>query len=213
MIAFFATVFASIFILLTPLAALPVFIAFLESFSKKEKKKIIKKSVLIALLLFYAFSIYGKLFFDFLGVKMHSFKIAGGILLLAISLGMLLEKNKAEKPEKKKSKGITGESIAITPLAIPVLTGPGTITAGIMLFGKVFEYSVNEMYGFIIAFIAGSFLAYLATYLILSRAPLVTKAIGPFGEKVIAKVMGLVLLSISVQFILNGVQAFITSLG
>ncbi len=213
MIAFFATVFASIFILLTPLAALPVFIAFLESFNKKEKKKIIKKSVLIALLLFYAFSIYGKLFFDFLGVKMHSFKIAGGILLLAISLGMLLEKNKAEKPEKKKSKGITGESIAITPLAIPVLTGPGTITAGIMLFGKVFEYSVNEMYGFIIAFIAGSFLAYLATYLILSRAPLVTKAIGPFGEKVIAKVMGLVLLSISVQFILNGVQAFITSLG
>jgi len=147
----------------------------------------------------------GNWIFYLLNITMYSFKVAGGILLLIISIEMLFgKKSKTETSEDIEEKK---HDITVTPLAIPLLTGPGALTTGIVLFDNT-----GWELGGIIALLASILAAFLISYYILIKAPKVFRYLGKTGTKVVVRIMGIFLLSIAVQFIISGVSESIIEL-
>lgn len=199
---YFLLVFTSIFIILDPFANIPVFSLLLNDYTYKDKKEAISKSFAIALTLFFLFSIFGKIIFLLLGISISAFKIAGGILLGIIAMEILFGKissTKTKHPERLKQLKEEKEDLSVVPLATPMLTGPGAIITGIVLFEQASSIEL------LAEFFLGSITAFLFTYLLISRQKTVEKIIGRTGMKVATRVMGLLLLSIAVQFVLKGI--------
>ncbi len=216
MLEFFSLVLISVFLSVNALGNLPLFISMLAKFKKKERKTVIRKSFVIAFVCFLLFSFFGKYIFEFMHIKFYSFYIAGGILLSIIALEMLLGKRVETKISEKEEKLLKEretemENIAITPIAIPMLTGPGAITMGLMLFGSI------QFNGFgtalqLIEFLTGTTLAYGFSFIIITKSDFIRRVVGKMGLKVMSRIMGLLLLSIGVQFVVNGVIEIIATL-
>ncbi len=198
---FLVLVFASVFFIVDPFANIPVFISFLERYSAEERKKIIQKSSVIAFVAYFFFSFFGTRIFDYLGIQIFSFKIAGGILLSLISLEMLFGfKTRTELTEKEMESVELQDSLAVTPLAIPLITGPGAITTGIVLASKATGAEQLS------AFVIGSTAAFVLSYLLLMQSKKISEIFGLTGMKVITRIMGLLLLAIAIQFVLTGLN-------
>ncbi len=196
--------FIALFIIIDPIANIPSFIAVLDPLTEEEQRKIIRKSILIATLILIIFTVIGRPLFEALNIKMYSFKIACGILVLIISIEMLfgktsMTKGTSEEYEEK-------DAIAVTPLAIPFLTGPGAITTAIVLFDLA-----STLFDKIVV-IAEIIVVFLLSYLILSRSKFFYKFLGKSGTKAVVRIMGLILAAIAVQFILTGVSEAMKSL-
>src|SRR3989344_1003110 len=172
-------VFASVFFIVDPFANIPVFISFLERYSAEERKKIIQKSSVIAFVAYFFFSFFGARIFDYLGIQIFSFKIAGGILLSLISLEMLFGfKTRTELTDKEQESAELQDSLAVTPLAIPLITGPGAITTGIVLASRA------QGAGELSAFVIGSTAAFVLSYLLLMQSKKISEIFGLTGMKV-----------------------------
>lgn len=200
-VSYFLLVFATVFFITDPFANIPIFSSFLESFSEESRRKTIQKSYLIALAAFFLFSIFGLALFGYLNIEFFSFKIAGGILLFIISLEMLFGfKTRTEITSAEKVSAEEKEDISITPLAIPLITGPGAITTGIVLFSRAqTSFQIME-------FALASLAAFAAGYVLLTKSEKITKAFGLIGMKIATRVMGLLLMALAVQFVVNGIK-------
>ncbi len=214
MLEFFTLVFVSVFLAVNAIGSLPLFISLLHKFKRGERIAVIRKSFAIALVSFLVLSLFGKQIFQLMNIKFYSFYIAGGLLLSIISLEMILGKRPETKVSEKEEELLEKraaelENLAVTPLAIPMLTGPGAITMGLMLFGSI-KFTGLLAAVKVLEFLAGAFLAYAASFVIIAKSDIVRKVLGKLGLKVMTRVMGLVLLSIGVQFIVNGVLELIT---
>jgi len=131
-IAFFIQSLVAFFVVIDSIGNVPIFISLLDSFREDDRKQIIKKASRIAMLTLIIVTFTGNWIFYLLNITMYSFKVAGGILLLIISIEMLFgKKSKTETSEDIEEKK---HDITVTPLAIPLLTGPGALTTGIVLF-------------------------------------------------------------------------------
>ncbi|MDD5163818.1 MAG: MarC family protein [Candidatus ainarchaeum sp.] len=200
-LGFFALVFSSVFLVIDPFANIPVFQLFLEKFSAKDKARTIRKSCIIAFGAFFLFSFVGPFLFSWMGIEFFSFRVAGGILLLIIAAEMLLGfKTRTELTSSEQEQAEEKENLTVTPLAIPLITGPGAITTGIVLFSKA------QAAWDIIAFIGAGTLAFVACYALLSQSGRISKFLSPIGMKIITRIMGLLLMSLAVQFILTGLK-------
>lgn len=125
LITYSLTVFMGFFAIMNPIANTPIFLGLVEGEDKKSKKKIAKTASITAFIIVVAFIIAGKYIFNLFGITIPSFKITGGILIFYVGFEMLMSKkskvhNNANNSEDK-------SNLAISPLAIPILTGPGTI--------------------------------------------------------------------------------------
>ncbi len=192
--------FIALFIIIDSIGNVPIFLALLEEYTKKERDEIIKKSCIIAMISLIGFILIGNRFMEILGVSFYSFKIAGGILLLIISIEMLFGKKTLTEysPDiEKRSK----EDIIVTPLAIPLLTGPGAITIGLMYFLQAKDF-IHKLFLFI-----NIFLVFFISYIILKEGVRLFNLLGNTGTRVIARLMGLILASIAVEFIISGIKA------
>lgn len=166
-----------------------------------------KKAILIALLVQLLFVIFGNYIFRYLGIKNYSFSIAGGILLAIVGVEMLFgHKTRTEYQEEDKRE--EKENITIVPLAIPLHTGPASILAGMILFNQPekFDLRGNELYLFKALFILSTILVYALSLFILLRSDLILKFLKPIGMKVLTRIMGLLILALSVQFVINGIK-------
>lgn len=193
--------FVTLFIIIDPIANVPVFLSLLENFSPKSRNSIVRKSVIIAAVVLLVFTLAGRFIFDYLGIQMYSFKIAGGVLLFIIALEMLFgrrSKTKSSREEEDEAK--RRDDLAATPLAVPLLTGPGAITTGIVLFNSA------ETRGEEAVIIANILLVFLISYIILSRSAHVFRILGQIGTRVVVRVMGLLLSAIAVQFVITGIK-------
>ena len=147
----------------------------------------------------------GNMIFMLLSIQMYSFKVAGGILLMIIAVEMLFgRKSRTETSEDIEEKK---HDLTVTPLAIPLLTGPGALTTGIVLFDST-AGNIDKMMILVISIL----LTFLVSYVILIKSPKVFKYLGKTGTKVVVRVMGLLLLSIAVQFMINGMSEAIINL-
>jgi multiple antibiotic resistance protein len=203
-VSFFVTSFVSLFVIVDAIGIVPIFISLLQRFDEGESKGIVKKAVLVACASLIVVTLTGNLFFRVLGIELYSFKIAGGILLTIVSLEMLYgRKTKTQSSEDEEGQYAEREEISIIPLAIPLLTGPGAFTTGIVLFDKA-GTSFNR-----VMLILTIVLVFFISYLILSQSRAVFRYLGRTGTLVAMRIMGLMLLSLAVQFVVEGLgEAF-----
>lgn len=198
-LAYFGTVFISIFLVVDVVTNLPIFLSLTQEYPVREKKGIAQKALWVALGIQLLFVIFGNYIFAYLNIRLYSFSIAGGILLSIVAMEMLFgrkTRTEYQETEQKEEK----EDISVVPLAIPLHTGPASIVTGMILFGKA------ETWGLKSIFILATICVYLISMLILLKSDLIYRIFKPLGMKVITRVMGLILLTLAVQFVVNGIK-------
>jgi multiple antibiotic resistance protein len=200
-ISFSIKALMALFVVVDAIGNVPVFMSVLERFEEEERKVIVKKAVIVAATTLVIVSLTGKIFFGLLGVELYSFRIAGGILLTLVSLEMLQGKRtRTQSTADDERSYAERDEISIIPLAIPLLTGPGALTTGIVFFQTAGTVSNRVILFLIIG------LVYFSAYLILIKAGAIFKYLGKTGTRVAVRIMGLMLLSVGVQFIVEGIN-------
>ena len=199
-ITFFIYAFASIFVIVNPVAGLITFISLTSGMTTDERNAIVKRSVTVACLLAIVFAISGELILRFFGVTVDCLRVAGGILLFTVALDMLHARVSRESVTTEEIKDAARrEDVSIFPIAMPLLTGPGTITTVILVIrtGAALELKIMVILAILLTF--------ALSYLIFRFANRINKIIGVTGSLVVTRVMGLFLGAIAVNFISVGV--------
>jgi len=198
-LAYFGTVFVSLFLVVDVVTNVPIFLSLTGQYSAGERKGIARRALLVALGTQLVFVAFGRLIFGYLGIQLYSFSIAGGVLLSVVAMEMIFgRKTRTEYQEEEKEE--EKENITIVPLAIPLHTGPASIITGMIIFGKADGLAPKAV------FVLATICVYLVSMLILIKSDIIFRLFKPVGMKVITRVMGLVLLALSVQFVVNGIR-------
>jgi len=198
-LAFFGTAFVSLFLVVDVATNMPIFLSLTEKYSALDRRNIARKALLVALGIQLLFVIFGNYIFGYLNIKLYSFSIAGGILLSVVAMEMLFgRKTRTEYQEKEQEE--EKENITVVPLAIPLHTGPASIVTGMIIFGEADTLVLKSV------FVFATVCVYLASMLILFKSDIIFKIFKPLGMKVITRVMGLILLTLAVQFVVNGIK-------
>jgi len=196
MFTFALTVFTGFFAIMNPIANTPIFLGLVEGRSELVKKSIARKSTLIAFLIVVSFTFLGKYIFSLFGITIPAFKIAGGILIFYVGFEVLMSKKSSIHSTGKE---VQDDSIAISPLAIPILAGPGTIvTAMNFATGASFIHI-----GIVVAVFA---LMIFLTWLSFTYSELLVSKLGNNTILVIGKLMGLILAIIGTDMIIDGIK-------
>ena len=199
-IQFFIFCLTTLFTLINPIGISPILIIMTERFPQKEKINIAKKGSLTAFITLILFSLLGSVIFNFFGITIEAFQIMGGILFFRNGLRMLDSKigrsrtTPAEQEESEES-----DDIAVSPIGIPLIAGPGAITAAMLLSSQT-----PQIYSYF-TLIFSIFFVLSLVYLILRNGNVILKLLGTTGIRVIQRLMGLILMVIAVQFVINGV--------
>ncbi len=185
---------ATLFFIMDPLGNIPVFNALLKSFSAEEKARIIYRELAFALIIMLVFLIAGTRILGFLGLTQPSLGIAGGILLFIIAMRMLYPPAHAEDDQAE-------DDPFIVPLAMPLIAGPSTIAALLLMSSAQPE----RIYEWIIALV----FAWLLTTLILVASLRISKILGDRGLKAMERLMGMLLILIAIQMFLDGLTTYL----
>ncbi len=197
--------FVTLFVTIDPLGLAPIFLAITSGASKQERMKIAVRAVLTAAVILIAFALIGQAILSVLGISLGAFRIAGGLLLFVIAFEMVFEKRK-ERKSKSAQKALTDDeihNIAVFPLAIPLIAGPGAISAVLLLVSQSSGW-VDQ--GSVLAVIL--FVLVLVMLMFLLASP-VERLLGESGRNVLTRLLGVLLSALSVQFIADGIQAII----
>ena len=193
--------FSSLFSVINPISAAPIFVALTLGMSAAERRRAAVRACLAAAAVFAVFAAAGGAIFSFFGITVPAFQIAGGILFTMMSLREMQE---AERTVSESH--IDREDPSIVPLGIPVITGPGAISAVMVLVGQAQNGPRRMALGFAIA------VNIVLTLAILLAAPAIVSRIGPTGQRIVSKIMGLITAVIGIQFVLNGVSTVLTEI-
>jgi len=191
----------SIFAILNPFGALPVFVSLTQNYSHNDKRYIVRRSTYFVFGILTFFFLFGELIFKIFGINIGSLEVAGGILLSLVSINMVFGNPHKERTSKDElAEAEDKENIALVPLAIPLLSGPGAIATVITL-----STSVENFFLYVSIFIA-IIVSCIAVYFVLISSSYLNRFLGKIGIGVISRLMGIILLAISVQFIVNGLK-------
>ena len=194
--------FMAFFAIMNPISNLPAYIALVADDSQKISRKIAFRSLLIAFVIITVFIFSGDFIFKVFGITIVSFRIAGGILVAVIGYHMI---NGNHSPSYKgmEQQAVNSDpmSIAISPLAMPLFAGPGTITTALSLANGGLRNQLITVVAFAILCVI--------TYLLLRSAKQIAGFLGKNLMKIITKMMGLLLFSIGIQMIIVSVQTLI----
>jgi multiple antibiotic resistance protein len=204
----FIAAFATIISIVDPFGIIPVFKGLTFHYSLEERRTIIKKSVTFALIVLLIFAIFGYFIFSFFGITIDAFKVAGGILVLKIAFDMLQgERPKSKMTKEDEDEAYEREAIALFPLGVPLLAGPGAITAVMIYMGRF--GGIEER----IVVLGTIFLVMAVTYVVLIFADRIFDRIGRVGSMAIMRLMGLILAAFSVQIIFEGLVGLLKTAG
>ncbi|MFB1022102.1 MAG: MarC family protein [Vicingaceae bacterium] len=192
--------FTSFVTLMNPLGIMPVFMTMTDSLDKQERKVIARKANMVAALTLILFAFSGQLLFKFFGISVNSFRMVGGIIFFMMGWDMLQAKLVKVKMNKKSVNREYEDDISVTPLAIPMICGPGAITNAIVLMEDAKTF---EMKGIVIGSIL---LVCFLSFLVLWSSGKITVLIGKTGNKIMMRLMGLIMMVIAVEFFFSGLQ-------
>lgn len=194
------TSFITFFTVIDPVGTLPVFIAVTAHASKANKKKTALKATLVAAGVLIFFIVLGELVLNAIDIPLPTFQIAGGVVLFLFALSMIFGES---KPESEISHVDKKDDKAIFPLAMPSLASPGAILAAILL-------TENSQHSFIEQTLTAlTMLAVLAiAWVLMAQSTRLFKYIGNSGAAIISRVMGLILTSVALDNILEGLQVY-----
>ena len=191
--------FTSFFTLTNPLGTMPVFLTMTNGMNDHERKAIVRRATIVSFITLMVFTFSGQFRFKFFGISSNGFRIAGGFIIFKIGFDMLQARYSNAKLKEEEVKTYA-DDISITPLAIPMLCGPGAIANAIMLMD---DASTLSLKGTLIGIIA---LVYFITFLILQASTRLVRILGETGNNVMMRLMGLILMVIAVECFVSGLK-------
>ncbi|RAV12646.1 MarC family protein [Paenibacillus contaminans] len=201
-IAFALLCFTSFFTLLSPLNVMPIFMTMTADMEPDIRHQTARKAVAVSFFTLILFAFAGQLIFKFFGITVNSLKIVGGVMFFLMGQDMLqarLVKTKIAEKEIKKY----ASDISVTPLAIPLICGPGAITNAIVLMQEA-ESLLNKS-----ILILAVLLVCLITFIVLRHSSKLFRVLGETGNNVLLRLMGLILMVMAIEFLVGGAKPII----
>jgi multiple antibiotic resistance protein len=195
--------FVTLFVTIDPLGLAPLFLAVTLGMNRSQRGQIALRASATAFGVLVVFALAGTAILSLFGVTIHSFRIAGGLLLFHIAFEMVFEKRQ-DRHERSAERAVTADqirNIAVFPLAIPLIAGPGAISATILLAGA---YSEPVRRLVLILIVAVNIAIVWLVFLVAER---IDRVLGATGRIVLTRLLGLILAALSVQFVIDGVMA------
>jgi multiple antibiotic resistance protein len=200
--------FVTLFVTIDPPGLAPLFLALTAGMSRSQRGRIAARASLTAFVILVLFAVAGTAILALFGITIHAFRIAGGLLLFHIAFEMIFEKRR-ERQEKSADRAVTEDqirNIAVFPLAIPLIAGPGAISATILLSGTYAEPAERLVLILIVAInLAAAWLVFLA-------AERLDRFLGATGRVVLTRLLGLILAALAVQFVIDGVTSVLRAI-
>lgn len=198
----FLLFFTSFFSIINPLGSIPVFMSMTASFDEQQRRITARKATLMAFLVLVVFAFTGQLLFKVFGISANGFRVAGGVIFFAMGYDMLNARISRMKIKKKDVREYAAD-ISVTPLGIPILAGPGAITNSIVLMEDANSVMLKVI--LILSMLATIVITLISWY----SAGKIMKVIGETGNKIMMKLMGLIVMVIAVEFMVAGLTPII----
>lgn len=189
----------SFFTLINPIGTMPIFMTMTSELDVANRNHTARKASLVAFATILLFAFSGQLLFKFFGISVNSFKIVGGVIFFIMGMDMLQARLSQVKIKDSEIKSYVND-ISITPLAIPMICGPGAITNSIVLMEKATTLEMK------IILIASITVVVLLTYIILLSSSKIIRLLGETGNNVLMRLMGLIVMVIAVEFFFSGLK-------
>ncbi len=192
-----------LFVAVDPIALIPIFASLTKGFNKSDIKKIYIQATIVAFFVLAIFYLLGTSVLDIMGISMSSFKIIGGLFLIAIAFQMVLEQRQSrrENTAEVALDDVSIQSIAIFPLAIPLIAGPGAMTTALLIAESNESNSIEILINFIPIFII-IIIAALSMWLSAN----LSKRVGPTIIIVVEKIFGILLGALAIEFVVSGIR-------
>lgn len=188
----------TLFVIVDPISTVPAFLAMTADDKVEERIGMARLACWVMAGVLLAFALAGKIIFKFLGITLPAFQIAGSVVLMLIALDMLrAQRSRVQETREETEAGVAKADIAITPLAVPMLAGPGAISSVILLHNQAKNLAQE------IALYACLAAISLVSYYILRFAAQGTRFLNPIAMKIMTRIMGLMLAAVAVQFLIN----------
>ncbi|HWG89926.1 MAG TPA: NAAT family transporter [Candidatus Thermoplasmatota archaeon] len=197
-------VFVSLFAIVDPIAVAPVYLALTKGYTEAERRRVALKAVLVGGGVLLGFGLAGEFIFKMFGVTIPAFRIAGGILLFVYAFDML--RGHRPSPDGRAEEiqdAIEREAVGITPLGVPLLTGPGAIATMMVLVATAPD--VEFRMGIYLCAV----LVFVVSFLMLIGATYMMRFLAPSGLMVTTRLLGLILAAVAVQFVLTGITGVV----
>ena len=201
----YTKIFISLFAIIDPFGIIPIIIVFTAGMTAQKRERVGRIASLAVLVILVAALLLGEAILSFFGISIHSFRTAGGILLLLMAINMLIGDKPKLTPDD--ADGDATSSVAIVPLSTPLLAGPGAISTVILDAHKGSSAGHYGMMALVLVIL--SFIVWI-TFLI---APWVSQRLGKIGSNIVSRMMGLLLAAIAVEFIAGGLRGLFPTLG
>ncbi|MGH7669603.1 MAG: MarC family protein [Gemmatimonadaceae bacterium] len=194
----------SVLFIVDPIAAVPSYLVVTQNETAAERKRTALRACTAMGLMLVVFAAAGRFIFAAFGITLPAFRIAGGLILWLVALDMVRAKRTTQEGNEELSEGQAKEDVAVTPLAIPILAGPGAISTVMVLAGEIRSVGHGVVVYGAIVFVA------LISYITLRLGERLVELMGQTGIKVMTRIMGLLLAAVATQFILTGIgDAFV----
>jgi multiple antibiotic resistance protein len=192
---------SSLFVIVDPLATVPAFLAMTPADTPEQRIRMAGLACCVMAGVLIVFAAAGQLIFKLLGITMPAFQIAASIVLLLVALDMLrAQRSRVHETSEETAAGVVKTDIAVTPLAIPMLAGPGAISTAILLDNRAENVTHHAaLYACIVA-------VALASYLILRVSARSARWLSPIAMNITVRIMGLLLAAVAIQFMLNAIK-------
>lgn len=196
---FITLAFASLFTMVNPIGVVPVYMAMTQRLAPKDARRVALKAVFMATLFLLGFAILGQFVFQFFGISVNSLRVAGGVLFFFVGYEMLQARlSRTQTNDETLPEYIS--DVSLTPLAIPVICGPGAIATVIVLMGDA--QTVAQQAGILGVIVT----IMLMTYVVLLSGERIMQFLGDGGSKVLLRLMGLIVMTIAVEFFFGGLK-------
>ena len=193
--------FSSLFVIIDPIAVIPAFLAMTPTDTPQERARMAALACSIAAGVLLVFSFAGKWIFKFLGITMPAFQLAASLVLLLVALDMLrAQRSRVRETTEETAAGVEKTDIAVAPLAIPMLAGPGAISTAVLLHNQATSWPHRGALYICILLVC------LASYVILRLSARGAQWLSPIAMNITTRIMGLLLAAVAIQFALNAVQ-------
>jgi multiple antibiotic resistance protein len=204
---FLLAAFVTLFVVVDPIGLVPSFLAVTEDFSAAQRRRIALRACIIATGILAGSALIGAWLLNTLSITLPAFRIAGGLLLFSIASEMVFGV-RTERQSQQAEEAIEehARNVAAFPLAIPLMAGPGAITATVLLAGRAGNDPMRI--GVLLAVIVAVALICLATFRLAAR---IARFITPTANVVMSRLLGVLLAALAVQFVIDGVRAAIAS--
>jgi multiple antibiotic resistance protein len=209
MIAIFIAVLAKIFSIVNPFGVVPMYLTMTTQFEAKERNRLVLVTSLYFIGILLVFFWSGAYILSFFGLSINALRIAGGLVILNSAIALQNDKFAENRgvDEKIQQKAMETHDIAFSPLAMPMLSGPGSISLMIGFFAEYEEWEQRLLISSVILVMG------IIVYLVLRSAPLLYRFLGASGLKAGSRIMSFITMAIGVQYIISGVVALVKTLG